>query len=68
MREMPNIWFDSLTTFDDAVEQVEICLSVLKENAKLSDFTNTNDKISYSNNVMYMKQLFERAETLARNN
>jgi hypothetical protein len=66
MREMPNIWLDTLTTFDSAVQQVEICLSILKDNAKIADFTNPAIKQQYGNNVMYMKQLFEKAEALAR--
>jgi hypothetical protein len=67
MKNLPNIWIGSLTTFDQVVEQIEICLTVLKDNAQEADFLDPKMKKKYSDDVMYMKQFFERAESLARN-
>jgi len=66
MKTLPNIWIDSLTKFDDVVTQIEISLAILKENAQEADFLDANVKRKYSNDVLYMKQFFERAEFLAR--
>ena len=66
MKTLPNIWIDSLTKFDDVVTQIEISLAILKENAQEADFLDANVKRRYSNDVLYMKQFFERAEFLAR--
>ena len=63
---MPNIWLDTLLTFDDTLTQIEVCLDILKENADIADFTDTNIINQYSSNVIFMKQFFERAEFLAR--
>ena len=63
---MPNVWLDSLLSFDDALKQIEKCLKVLKDNASSVDFTEKEKKDQYSNDVMYMKQFFERAEFLIR--
>ena len=67
MKNMPNIWLDSLTTFDDVLIEIENCLSILKENAKDANFLNIDMKRRFDSDVIYMKQFFERAETLARN-
>lgn len=66
MKNMPNIWLDTLITFDQTVEKIEECLAVLKENAQEANFLDANVKRTYSNDVLYMKQFFERAEFLAR--
>jgi uncharacterized protein YqhQ len=66
MKLMPNIWLDTLTTFNDSLEQIELCLHVLKENAKDADFLDSNVKTYYSSDIIYMKQLFEKAESLSR--
>jgi hypothetical protein len=66
MKQMPNIWLDSLTTFDSVIEQIEICLDTLKENAETADFFDVKIKRQYGNDVLYMKQFFEKAELLAR--
>lgn len=68
MKRLPNIWLDSLTTFDSVVTQIDGCLAILKENAKDANFLDKDVKRQYSNDVLYMKQFFERAESLARNN
>jgi hypothetical protein len=66
MKPMPSIWLDTLTSFDDALYQIEACLAMLKENAESADFLAVDIKNRYRNDVMYMKQLFEKAETVAR--
>ena len=66
MKRLPNIWLDSLTTFDAVVNQIDQCLLVLKENAQDADFLEVGIKRQYGNDVLYMKQFFERAESLAR--
>ena len=66
MKKMPNIWLDSLLSFDDVVKQIEKCLVVLRDNATKLDFSQKENKDQYSRDVMYMKQLFERAENLIR--
>lgn len=66
MKPLPNIWIDSLTTFDAVLEQIELSLVILKENASDANFLDSDTKKHYSNDVMYMKQFFERAEFLAR--
>ena len=68
MKRLPNIWLDSLTTFESVVTQIEGCLTILKENATDADFLDKDVKRQYSNDVLYMKQFFERAESLARGN
>jgi hypothetical protein len=67
MKKMPSIWLDSLSSFDDVLKQIEKCLVILKDNASKVDFAETDNRNQYSNDVMYMKQLFERAEYLIRN-
>jgi hypothetical protein len=66
MKTMPNIWIDSLTTFDDTLNQIELCLSILKDNAYEADFLDTKTKTLYSNDVAFMKQFFEKAEFIVR--
>ena len=66
MKRLPNIWLDSLTTFESVVGQIDQCLLILKENSKDADFLNADVKRQYGNDVLYMKQFFERAESLAR--
>lgn len=66
MKTMPNIWIDSLKTFDDVLDQIELCLTTLKDNAYEADFLDLNVKKSYSNDVAYMKQFFEKAEFIVR--
>jgi hypothetical protein len=36
MKPMPNIWLGSLTTVDDTLLHIEICLNTLKENASIA--------------------------------
>jgi hypothetical protein len=67
MKNLPNLWIGSLTTFDQVVHEIENCLSILKDNATEADFLDPKMKKNYSDDVMYMKQFFERAEYLARN-
>lgn len=64
---MPNVWLDSLTSFDDVVKQLEKCLKVLSSNASSANFSDIEIKKRYSNDIMFTKQFFERAEYLARN-
>jgi hypothetical protein len=66
MKNLPNIWIGSLESFDEVIEQIELCLQILKENAAEANFLDQPTKVKYSNDVMYMKQFFERAETLLR--
>ena len=63
---MPNIWLGSLTTVDDTLLHIEICLNILKENALIADFSNDDIKIQYTNDINFMKQFFERADVLIR--
>ena len=66
MRNLPNIWIDSLVTYDEVLDHLELNLSILKENAQEVNFSDKKAKKQYSDNVMFMKQFFERAEFLAR--
>lgn len=66
MQRLPNIWLDTLNSYDAVVEQIRGCLVILKENAEIADFMDPTIKNRYSQDVMYMKQFFERAELLAR--
>ena len=66
MQSLPNIWLDSLVTFDSAVANIENLLAILKSNAIEADFTDATIKNRYGLDVQYMKQFFERAERLAR--
>ncbi len=66
MKQMPNVWLDTLVTFDQTLTKIEECLTVLKENSQGANFLDINVKRQYSNDVLYMKQFFERAEFLAR--
>jgi hypothetical protein len=66
MKPMPNIWLGSLTTVDDTLLHIEICLNTLKENASIADFSNDDIKIQYTNDINFMKQFFERADVLIR--
>ena len=66
MKQMPNVWLDTLVTFDQTLSKIEECLAILKENAQEANFLDANVKREYSNHVLYMKQFFERAEFLAR--
>jgi len=66
MRNLPNIWIDSLVKYEDVLDHIEMNLSILKENAQEVDFLDKAVKKQYSDNVMFMKQFFERAEFLAR--
>ena len=66
MKELQNVWLDSLTTFDDVLVKIKENLSILKENAADADFFDVGTKRQYSNDVIFMKQFFERAEFLAR--
>lgn len=63
---LPNIWIDSIPTVEDTIAQIEICLNTLKENALIADFSDVAIRSQYSNDIIYMKMFFERAETLAR--
>ena len=66
MQKLPNIWLDTLNSYESVVEQIRGCLVILKENAEEADFMDPAVKTRYSQDVMYMKQFFERAELLAR--
>lgn len=66
MKRLPNIWLDSLTTFESVITQIDGCLLTLKENSVDANFLDLDVKRQYSNDVLYMKQFFERAEWLAR--
>lgn len=66
MKTMPNIWIDSLITFEDTLSQIELCLSTLKDNAYEADFLDAKTKTRYINDVAYMKQFFEKAEFIVR--
>ena len=68
MKQMPNVWLNSLTNFDDVLTKIEICLDVLKENAQETDFTDSSNIKAYSNDVVFMKQFFEKAESITRSN
>ena len=68
MKQMPNVWLNSLTNFDDFLTKIEICLDVLKENAQETDFTDSSNIKAYSNDVVFMKQFFEKAESITRSN
>lgn len=67
MRKLQNVWLDTLTKFDDVLTKIEENLSILKENAADANFLDIGTKRQYSEDVMFMKQFFERAEFLARN-
>lgn len=66
MKQMPNVWLDTLTSFDDTLAHIEQCLDVLKGNAIDADFHSTDVKTRFKNDVVFMKQFFEKAESLAR--
>ena len=66
MQSLPNLWIDGLTTFDQVLDVIDLSLTTLKDNAVSADFTDSATKTQYSNDVMYMKQFFERAEFLSR--
>jgi len=68
MKQMPNVWLNSLTNFDDVLTKIEICLDVLKKNAQETDFTDSSNIKAYSNDVVFMKQFFEKAESITRGN
>ena len=67
MQTLPNIWLDSLVTFNSAVDQIESFLNILKTNAVEADFSDAVVRDRYVNDILYLKQFFERAEKLARN-
>lgn len=66
MKQLKNVWLDSLVTFDQVLEKIEENLSILKDNAQEANFLDAETKRRYSNDVMFMKQFFERAEFLSR--
>jgi hypothetical protein len=66
MKQMPNFWIGSLNTFDDTIKQIDVCLDILKDNAKVSDFSDIGVKNQYTNDVAFMKQFFDHAEFLVR--
>ena len=66
MKQIPNFWIGSLSTFDDTVAQIEIYLGMLKENAIIADFSDSDIRKQYINDLAFMKQFFERAEFLVR--
>lgn len=66
MTPLPGIWIDSLTTLSEVIDQIEICLGVLKQNAETLDFSDKKVEKQYTEQIAYMKQFFERAEYLAR--
>ena len=66
MKNLKNVWLDSLVTFDQVLEKIEENLSILKDNAQEANFLDAETKRQYSNDVMFMKQFFERAEFLSR--
>jgi len=66
MKDLKNVWLDSLVTFDEVLEKIEENLSILKDNAQEANFLDAKMKRRYSNDIMFMKQFFERAEFLSR--
>lgn len=68
MKQMPNVWLDTLTNFDDALAHIEGCLNTLKENAIEADFYKKPVREQFKNDVIFMKQFFEKAESLSRAN
>ena len=66
MKQMPNVWLDTLTNFDDSVTHIEGCLDTLKENAINSDLNQKPIREQFKNDVIFMKQFFEKAELLSR--
>lgn len=67
MKPMKNLWLDTIIDFNSALSEVSECLCILKENANTVDFGNAILKKRFADDVMYMKQLFEKGEVLARN-
>lgn len=66
MQNLKNVWLDSLTSFDDVLEEIKINLGILKENARAANFSDKPIKKKYIDDVAFMKQFFERAEFLTR--
>jgi hypothetical protein len=66
MKNLKNVWLDSLTSFDDVLVEIEVNLGILKENAKIANFSESPIKKKYINDISFMKQFFERAEYLTR--
>jgi hypothetical protein len=68
MQNLKNVWLDSLTSFDDVLVEIKINLGILKENANQADFMDLPTKKQYIDDISFMKQFFERAESLTRRN
>jgi hypothetical protein len=68
MQNLKNVWLDSLTSFDDVLVEIKINLGILKENANHADFMDLPTKKQYIDDISFMKQFFERAESLTRRN
>ena len=66
MQNLPNIWIAAIPTYDAVLDVIEESLTILQNNAVDADFTDQKVVKKYSDDVLYMKQFFERAETLAR--
>lgn len=66
MKQMPNVWLDTLINFDDIVTHIEGCLDTLKANAVNADFYQKPVREQFKNDVIFMKQFFEKAELLSR--
>ena len=66
MKQIPNFWIGSLSTFDDTISQIEIYLNLLKENAAIADFSDSATRKQYINDLAFMKQFFDHAEILVR--
>ena len=68
MQNLKNVWLDSLTSFDDVLVEIKANLRILKDNAHVADFSDLPVKQQYINDIAFMKQFFERAESLTRKN
>lgn len=55
---------ESLTNINDVVDEIVNALGKLHELAKITNFDNPVERENYENNVDYLKQFYERAESL----
>jgi hypothetical protein len=54
----------SLTTFDEVIAEIKQSLSNLRTLAARTNFSNKEERQNYLNNVIYLKQFYERAERI----
>ena len=55
----------TITTFDQAIAEIESGLSELRQLALKTNFDNSDERQNYLDRVNYLKQFYERAERLA---